>query len=125
MVIYDLEKGEYITDEVLSDFLKENYEERSYSTQDCFDVFFFGGEDGSLYMAGNKGLHRHVIGGSAIEQVVDGSLSSFNNPSNLIKGMTAVPDNEFLVLFPETSWCALPIILIFPRFPMNGLRYTA
>lgn len=122
VVIYDLEKGEYITDEVLSDFLKENYEERSYSTQDCFDVFFFGGEDGSLYMAGNKGLHRHVIGGSAIEQVVDGSLSSFNNPSNLIKGMTAVPDNEFLVLFSGNKLVRLTYNPDIPTVPNERLK---
>lgn len=99
LVLYDMEKGEYVTDDVLNNFIAENYEERGYGTMDVLDIFFFEGEDGALYIAGNKGLHRHVIGGSAIEQVIDGSLSSFSNPANLIMGMTPLPDKEFLVLF--------------------------
>ncbi|MCM1136652.1 MAG: extracellular solute-binding protein [Clostridium sp.] len=99
LILYDMEKEEYITDEVLYDFIKENYEKRGYSTADTFDICFFEGEDGALYIAGDKGLHRHVIGGSAIEQVIDGSLSSFSNPANLIVGVTALPNKEFIALF--------------------------
>lgn len=121
-VLYDMEKEDYVTDEVLTDFLKENYGDRSYSTQDCYGVFFFGGEDGALYIAGNKGLHRHVIEGSSIEQVVDGSLSSFSNPNNLIKGMTALPDNEFLVLFSGNNLVRLTYDPDIPTVPNERLK---
>lgn len=100
-LLYDLEKKEYVEDEVLHDFVQENYKDRSYSTADSFEMVFFPGEDGVLYIAGEKGLHRHVIGGSVIEQVIDGSLSCFGNPSyshSLIQ-MIALPDHEFLAVF--------------------------
>jgi len=100
-LLYDLEKKEYVEDEILHDFVQENYKDRSYSSADAFEIVFFPGDDGVLYIAGEKGLHRHVIGGSVMEQVIDGSLSCFGNPSyshSLIE-MTALPDNEFLAVF--------------------------
>lgn len=100
-LLYDLEKGEYVEDEVLHDFVQENYKDRSYSSADCYEVVFFPGEDGVIYIAGEKGLHRHVIGGGAMEQVIDGALSCFGNPtySHALVGMTALADNEFLAAF--------------------------
>lgn len=99
LLLYDIEKEEYVEDEVLNDFINENYKNRSYDTQDCFSMKYFPGEDGVLYLAGEKGLHRHVIGGSVTEQVIDGNLSCLSNPSYLLMGMTALPDNEFIALF--------------------------
>lgn len=100
-LLYDLEKKEYVEDEVLHDFVQENYKDRSYSSADAYEVVFFPGEDGVIYIAGEKGLHRHVIGGSAMEQVIDGALSCFGNPAYVhsLVGMTALPDNEFLAAF--------------------------
>ena len=101
LLLYDMEKKEYVEDEVLHDFVQENYKDRSYSSADCFEVMFFPGEEGELYIAGEKGLHRHVIGGSVMEQVIDGALSCFGNPSytHSMVEMTALPDNEFLAVF--------------------------
>lgn len=101
LLLYDMEKEEYVEDEVLHDFVQENYKDRSYSSADCFEVMFFPGEEGELYIAGEKGLHRHVIGGSVMEQVIDGALSCFGNPSytHSMVEMTALPDNEFLAVF--------------------------
>ncbi len=100
LLLYDMAKEEYIEDEVLNEFMEKNYKDREvYNGGDYSDVYIFPGEEGVLYIAGKKGLHRHVIGGSAIEQLIDGSLSCFNNPSYLISGMVMLPDNEFLGLF--------------------------
>lgn len=96
-LIYDLEKEEYIEDEVFIDFCKENYK-NSYGSS-WFEFCFFMGEEGVIYLAGSKGLHRHVIGGSAMEQVIDGSLSTFSNPAYGIGGMVMLPDNEFMAIF--------------------------
>lgn len=101
LLLYDMEKKEYIEDEVLHDFVQENYEDRSYSTSDCYEFVFFAGEEGVIYIAGEKGLHRHVIGGNAMEQVIDGSLSCLGNPSysySLVE-MTTLPDERFLAVF--------------------------
>ena len=99
LLIYDMEKQEYIEDEVLGDFVKENYKDRSNNGGSFFDLYFFMGEENILYLAGNKGLYRHVIGGSAIEQVIDGNLSIFNNPSYTLRGMLALDNSEFVALF--------------------------
>lgn len=101
LTLYDMEKKEYVEDEVLNMFFNENYKNRNYDTADCFGVYVFPGEEGVIYIAGDKGLHRHVIGGSVVEQVIDGKLSCFSNPSYLLKGMVMLPDNEFLALFVD------------------------
>ena len=52
-----------------------------------------------IYLAGTKGLHRHVIGGSAVEQVIDGSLSRLSSPSYGLCGMVELDNQEFLAVF--------------------------
>lgn len=100
LVIYDIEKKEYVEDEVLDKFISENYGNRNIDGLNWhFDLFFFPGEEEVLYLAGEKGVYRHVIGGSAIEQIIDGSLCSLNNPAYSVKGMTVLDNNEFLTLF--------------------------
>ncbi len=99
-LIYDMEKKEYVEDEVLADFIRENYPEGNfYNGSIAYQMYFFTGEDGVIYIAGKKGLHRHVIGGSAMEQIVDGSLCTFSNSYYEIEDMVMLSDNEFLTLF--------------------------
>ncbi len=99
-LIYDMEKKEYVTDEVLADFVKENYPEgNAYTGSESYQMYFFAGEEGVLYIAGKKGLHRHVMGGSAMEQLIDGSICTFNNPAYEISGMIMLENNEFLTIF--------------------------
>ena len=99
-LIYDMEKKEYVEDEVLADFIKENYPEGNFLNGSiAYQMYFFAGEEGVIYIAGKKGLHRHVIGGSAMEQVIDGSLCTFSNSYYEIEDMVMLADNEFLTLF--------------------------
>ncbi|MBD5508059.1 MAG: carbohydrate ABC transporter substrate-binding protein [Lachnospiraceae bacterium] len=98
-LIYDVEAKTYIEDEVLADFVKENFSDRSLSRGRSYDLFeFFGGDD-VIYLAGKQGVYRHVLGGSAMEQIIDGSLCVLGNPAYSIMDMMAVKDNEFVVLF--------------------------
>lgn len=99
LLIYDMEKKTYIEDAVLADFINENYKNRDTNGGSYFDLYSFPGEEGVIYLAGEKGLYRHVIGGSAMEQVIDGALSTFNNPAVQIMGMIPLENNEFLALF--------------------------
>lgn len=100
ILIYDMEKKEYVEDEVLDDFIKENYPDgNSYDGSGTYQMYLFPGEEGVIYIAGEKGLHRHVIGGSAMEQIIDGSRCTFTNPSYEITGMVMLADNAFLTLF--------------------------
>lgn len=100
-LIYDMENKTYVEDEILAEFINENYKERDTNGGSWFDLYFFPGEDGIIYLAGEKGLHRHVIGGSALEQVIDGNLSIFNNPAASLMGVVSLENNEFLALFSE------------------------
>ena len=103
-LIYDMEKKEYVEDEVLADFIKESYPDgNTYNITGTYQMYFFTGEEGVIYIAGKNGLHRHVIGGSAVEQIIDGSLCTFNNPTYGITDMIMLADNEFLTLFSEIS----------------------
>lgn len=99
-LIYDMDKNEYIEDDVLNDFIQENYPDgNSYNGTGTFQMYFFPGEEGVIYIAGKKGLHRHVIGGSAMEQVIDGSRCTLSDPSYGIREMVMLADNAFLTLF--------------------------
>ncbi|MDE7176185.1 MAG: extracellular solute-binding protein [Lachnospiraceae bacterium] len=100
-LIYDVEAKEYIEDKVLADFVKENFSDRSSSPGRSYDLFLFFGGDDVIYLAGQKGVYRHVLGGSVMEQVIDGSLSVLGNPAYSIMDMRAMKNDEFLVLFTQ------------------------
>lgn len=101
LLLYDMEKGIYIEDDVLTDFVKENYEDRGRGSLDSYNLYFFFGEDDIIYLAGEKGLYRHVIGGSVMEQIIDGKLCSLGNPAYELQGMVILDNSEFLALFQE------------------------
>ncbi|MDE7478048.1 MAG: extracellular solute-binding protein, partial [Lachnospiraceae bacterium] len=96
--LYDMEKKSFIEDEMLDSFIEENYGEMSW-TGGGYTAYAFLGADNTIYMAGDKGLYRHIIGGSAVEQVIDGGLSSLGDPTCSIMAMTMNNDNEFFVAY--------------------------
>lgn len=96
--LYDLEKGELIEDSVLDKFIQENYTDLC-DNGNGYSVYAFLGKDNAVYLAGKKGLHRHVIGGSMVEQIVDGRLSSFSNPAAGLQCAMAIDNQEFLVKY--------------------------
>lgn len=101
IVLYDRE-NEMVADEdkILQDFIMENAGNEIGSYSDAYSVVAAKGEqEDVLYFAWSGGLYRHVIGGTALEQVVDGTLSSMGDPMMLFLGMEVLPDNEFLVLY--------------------------
>ncbi len=114
-LLYDIEKREYVEDEVLGDFVRKDYNGgNSFHTDDGYEMYFFPGEEDILYIAGEKGLHRHVIGGSAIEQVIDGSLCTFSNPASQIQSVILLDNNEFLAIF---TGCKLVRFVYDPDMP--------
>ncbi|MDE6600693.1 MAG: extracellular solute-binding protein [Lachnospiraceae bacterium] len=98
ITIYDRKEEKWVEDNILADFMEENYKDEYYAN-DSFSVYMTPGEDGVLYIAGKGGMYRHVIGGSVMEQIIDGALTSFSNPSMNMLGITAYGENEFAVLF--------------------------
>ena len=97
-VIYDMEAGEYIEDEVLAEFVADSYQDRSFNGTDYGDMYLLPGEDGTVYLAGKKGIHRHVIGGNMMEQILDGNLSLLSNPHYKITDMIQLEGDAFLGL---------------------------
>ena len=101
LLIYDMETQEYISDEALDTFVKENYGDRTFNGGSWYDLYCFPGGEDVIYLAGKKGVHRHVIGGGAMEQIIDASLSSFGNPARHLLGMVTLENNEFMTVFTD------------------------
>ena len=101
LIIYDMDQKSYMEDDALTDFFHENYKDRSFNGGSFYDLFFFPGEEGGLYLAAENGLYRHVLGGGAMEQVIDGSLTTFGNPAYKLIGMTRLENNEFIAVFTD------------------------
>lgn len=120
-LIYDMEKREYLEDEVLAEFVNANYKNRD-GMGAWHDMYFFFGEENVLYLAGAKGLYRHVIGGNAMEQVIDGNLCIFNNPAYKIIGMTALENNEFIVFLSEGQMVHFTYDPDIPTVPNEKLK---
>ncbi len=97
-LLYDMEAKEYIEDEVLAEFVKENFQDRDGYAGKSHDLFLVSGGEDAIYLAGNSGVYRHVLGGSAMEQVIDGSLNILGNPAYQIMDMLVAENNEFLVV---------------------------
>lgn len=96
--LYDLAQKSFIEDEVFDNFIEENYKEMAW-TGSGYTAYAFLGADKTIYVAGDKGLYRHVIGGGAVEQVIDGSLSSLGDPTYSIISMMMNDKNEFFTMY--------------------------
>ncbi|MDE6212391.1 MAG: extracellular solute-binding protein [Lachnospiraceae bacterium] len=97
--LYDLDTGEKIEDEVLSDFVAQNYKRDDNVFSSTYTIF--PAEDGSIYLAGAKGLHRHVIGGAVMEQVINGGLCGLSDPSNPVSVMMRTANDGFMAAYSE------------------------
>ena len=78
--------------------MKAHYDEGSFST-DTHNMVAASSEGDVIYLAFSDGIYRHTIGGSAIEEVADGSLNSLGNPMMQLRGMTVLEDEVFLILY--------------------------
>lgn len=122
LLIYDMETQEYISDEVLDTFVKENYGDRTFNGGSWFDLYCFPGGEDVIYLAGKKGVHRHVIGGGAMEQIIDASLSSFGNPARHLLGMVTLDNNEFMTVFTDARLVRYVYDTTVPTVPNETVR---
>jgi len=100
LFLYDLEKKSFIEDETLDHFIEEIHSDMSW-TGAGYETYAFLGADHMVYVAGEKGLYRHVIGGSVVEQVIDGGLSLLGAPSHLVMAMMVNDQNEFITAYSD------------------------
>jgi len=103
MAIYDLEQEILIEDKVFTDFLMDSIMDSIGANTDSYSVVAAPGEENVVYFAFDKGIYRHVIGGSAVEQVADGSLNSLGDPQMQLRGMAVLPNNEFMILYSNAK----------------------
>ncbi len=98
--LYDLEKGEPLAqDAVMDDFVSKYLSDGTVRyTGGGYPLIVFGGEDGIVYIACVEGLYRHALGGSAMEQIIDGALSTFGDNSSIYTA-EVLEGQEFLVQF--------------------------
>ena len=101
VVVYDIEQDIIMdTDEVLQDYIEENLGLSIGSSDVGHSVVLAAGEqEDVVYFAFEGGLYRHVIGGTAIEQLIDRKVSTFGDPSVMLVDMAMLPDSEFVVLY--------------------------
>lgn len=100
-VVYDIKQDVLLdTDEVLQEFIGQNLGLGIGGSDVGHSVVMTAGEqEDVIYFAFDGGLYRHVIGGAAIEQIIDGATSTFGDPSVMLMDMMMLPDNEFAVLY--------------------------
>ena len=98
--IYDRDTQEYIEDTAINDFIREQYGALEDYGNYYGQYLFTDGKE-AMYIGGEKGLHRHVMGGTSVEQVIDGALSSFSDPSHSIQGIVVSDNQEFVALFSD------------------------
>ncbi len=97
--IYNLEtRQQEPSDEVLSSFVREQIGALLASSSGSEGGILFPAGEDALYLACAQGLFRHVIGGAALEQVVDGRFSAMGDSTLGLCGMTSYGDGEFLLL---------------------------
>lgn len=97
--IYDLEQGILTdSDPVLDDFCRENISGKLNHNSDSVGAILLTGEEGVIYLAYDGGLYRHVLGGNALEQLIDGNFSVFGDPTAGICDLVLLPSGEFLLL---------------------------
>ena len=99
--IYNMETGKYEEDQVLADFIKEEVSKSAGSaTEGCHSILIYPGDtEDSLYIASSTGLYRHVAGGSVLEELIRGSLSSMGSPTSLLTAMVSFEKDSFLICY--------------------------
>ena len=105
VVVYDIEEDILLDeDEVLQDFIGQNAGLDIGASDRGHIVIMTAGEQADvIYISFRGGLYRHVVGGAAIEQIIDGAMSNFGNPSSVLMNMMLLPDNEFAVLYGDMT----------------------
>ena len=99
IIVYDTAAGDLCgPDEALADFWRKNYSDKWNGSYDIF-----GDKDGAVYIVCPKGIYRHVSGGSVVEQLVDGMMTSLGGDGDKICYGTADSDGGFLISFQNAD----------------------
>lgn len=93
--LYQLSAGSAMEDEELMGFIKQ--ESPMYREM----AFCFNSKENTLYSASKSGLYSHVIGGGAMEKMLDGGLCSLGDPTKKAAGILQNDDGSFLIGYED------------------------
>lgn len=100
ITLFDLDKGEVIEDETLDDFIESEFGGKlEFVNMTAVPILVLPEDDNIVYLVCEKGIYRHVIGGSMIEQLTDGALTVLNDPAYQIMDGMLLEDGAFQILF--------------------------
>lgn len=97
--LYHLDTSEEIEDHVITDFVRENCAVNKQIVESTYSIF--PAEEEGIYLVCNKGVYRHVIGGTVMEQVINGGLCSLSDPMKHVAKMIRTAKEGFMVAFSE------------------------
>lgn len=99
VVLYHLDTVEQIEDDVITDFVNKNCAVNGHIEESTYSIF--PAEEEGIYLVCSKGVYRHVIGGTVMEQVINGGLSSFSDPMKHVAKMIRTAEEGFMAAFSE------------------------
>ncbi len=96
---YDLDTGKPLDNiSALTDQIQSDEQDVNWTTTSSFPLMFLkGDEDNSLFYIDHTGVYRYVLGGSTVEQVIDGSLNSLSSPDTGTVAWGQDSDGSFYV----------------------------
>ncbi len=105
ILAFDCATGEQrAEDAVLTEEIASDQRNLTVISSDTFPtVMCDGAQDGEVYYATRDGIFRYVSGGSVVEQVVDGNLSSLAKPSVMLYSLQSLQDGAFLLAVRDDS----------------------
>ena len=63
------------------------------------DILLFSDrQDDSIYLCSQNGVYRHILGGSSIEQVINGALNTLSDPTFHVQKILKLSDDSFTLL---------------------------
>lgn len=123
---YDLREGVLMPqDETADAYIRQALADGTVSyTGGGFPLAAVGGpEEDVIYIAGKDGMYRHVLGGSVMEQVIDGALSTLGDPRSCIYRVKVLEGQEFLVAYqPSVGLVRYSFNGQIPSMPERELR---
>ncbi len=99
VALYYLDTAEQIEDDVITDFVNKNCAVNGQIAESTYSIF--PAEEEGIYLVCGKGVYRHVIGGTVMEQVINGGLSSLSDPMKHVAKMIRTAEEGFMAAFSE------------------------
>lgn len=97
--LYDTQTDSLLEqDTVLEEFAFENLDVWTATDRNDVQLMITKADDNALYIFGNGGVYRHIIGGTAIELIMDGSSNSLSQPNISFLSAFSEGDSVFVLL---------------------------